>query len=91
MTHLENARVLPLVSLFWLLGRFKSPNNPRKDVLAPRQQDSGSRPLLSGCGCSNKSLLDLSSTLMSTSGRWETEFEYRGCSPHSAYVSVVVG
>lgn len=33
MTRLENARVLPLVSLFWLLGRFKSANVPRKDVI----------------------------------------------------------
>lgn len=46
MTRLENARVLPLVSLFWLLGRLKSPNVPRKknNVILPRQQDSGSGP-----------------------------------------------
>lgn len=91
MTHLENARVLPLASLFWLLGRFKSPNVPRKDVILLRLQDSGSGPLFSVCGCRNKSLLDLSSTWMSTSGQWETEYEYRGCSPHSTYMSVVVG
>lgn len=47
MMHLENARVLPLVSLFWLLGRLKSPNVPRKDVILLRQQGSGSRPLFS--------------------------------------------
>lgn len=89
MTHLENARVLSSVSLFWLLGRFKASNVPRKDVIV--LQDSGSGPLFSVCGCRNKSLLDLSSTWMSTSGQWETEYEYRGRSPHCTYVSVVVG
>lgn len=47
MRPLENARALPLVALFWLLGRLKSPSVPRKGVIAQRQQDSGSRPLLS--------------------------------------------